>query len=134
MCEYEVKEDLIKYKAKDSSTGARNLLRLQRALEYINAFLKELPAMANEDKCCPVSQNAYKGTLMKFHPWVVQKAALVAMHMLPTREGLIQKICQNDEEKYKRALETLPKTVEAMDKVYDMTNEIYAKHGLLELP
>ncbi len=134
MCEYEVKENLIKHKAKDSSTGARNLLRLQRALEYINAFLKKLPEMESEDKCCPVSQEAYRGTLMKFHPWVVQKAALVAMHMLPTREGLIQKICQNDEEKFQRALQTLPKTVEAMDRVYEKTNEVYAKHGLLDLP
>ena len=57
-------------------------------------FLAEI---GNEDKCCPVSQEAYKATLMKFHPWIVQKAALAAMNLLPTREGLIQKICHGDE-------------------------------------
>ena len=39
MIQYEVDNNLIKYKAKDSSTGTRNLLRLHRALEYIAAFL-----------------------------------------------------------------------------------------------
>ena len=50
-----------------------------------------------EDKCCPVSQEAYKATLMKFHPWILQKVALAAMNLLPTKEGLIQKICHGDE-------------------------------------
>ena len=43
MTEYEVKADLIKYKARDSKTGSRNLLRLQRALEYIIAFMVKVP-------------------------------------------------------------------------------------------
>ena len=73
MVQYEMENDLIKYKAKDSSTGTRNLLRLHRALEYIVAFLEGVPGLQAEDKCCPLSQEAYSKTLMKFHPWVVQK-------------------------------------------------------------
>ena len=38
------------------------------------------------EKLVSVSQEAYKKTLQKFHPWVVQKAALLAMHMLPTKQ------------------------------------------------
>ena len=38
------------------------------------------------EKLCGVSQEAYKKTVQKFHPWVVQKAALLAMHMLPTKQ------------------------------------------------
>ena len=45
MTEYEVKENLIKYKARDSTTGSRNLLRLQRALEYIIAFMVKVPGV-----------------------------------------------------------------------------------------
>merc|ERR1712117_939063 len=111
-----------------------NLLRLQRALEYIIAFMVKVPDIGNEDKCCPVSQEAYRATLMKFHPWIVQKAALAAMNLLPTREGLIQKICFGDEERQKRADEMMPRAVEAMQKVYDKTQEIYGEHKLLELP
>jgi len=134
MTEYEVKGNMIKFKARDSTTGSRNLLRLQRALEYIIAFLVKCPEIGNEEKCCPLSQEAYRGTLMKYHPWIVQKAALAAMNLLPTKEGLIQKICHGDAERQKRADEMMPRAVEAMQKVYDKTQEVYAEHKLLELP
>ena len=45
MIQYEVDNNLIKHKAKDSSTGTRNLLRLHRALEYIVAFLDGKPLL-----------------------------------------------------------------------------------------
>ena len=40
MLEHEIETNMIKPKAKDSTTGTRNLLRLHRALEYITAFLQ----------------------------------------------------------------------------------------------
>ena len=135
MLTHEIESNMIKPKAKDSSTGTRNLLRLHRALEYINAFLEGVPALENQEKCCGMSQEAYKGTLMKFHPWVVQKAALMAMHMLPTKEGLIQKICDvPNEEQIKEVAKTLEGAVQAMKKVYDITQELYKEKELLNLP
>jgi len=134
MLKYEVDSKLIKYKAKDSKTGSRNLLRLHRALEYIVAFLEEVPNLETNDKCCTISQNAYKATLQKFHPWVVQKAALLAMNLLPTKAGLIEKICGEDEAKIKRAHEALPAAVKAMQSVYKKTEEVYLEFELLNLP
>jgi len=134
MLKYEVDNKLIKHKAKDSKTGSRNLLRLHRALEYIVAFLEEVPNLDTNDKCCTISQNAYKGTLQKFHPWVVQKAALLAMNLLPTKAGLIEKICGDDEAKVKRAHEALPLAVKAMQSVYKKTEEVYLEFELLNLP
>ena len=134
MLKYEVEAKLIKPKAKDSGTGARNLLRLHRALEYIIAFLEEVPKLEGNDKCCPASQNAYKNTLQKYHPWLVQKAANLAMHMLPTKAGLIEKICGDDQVKIKRAEEALPAAVKAMQSVYHETNQVYEEYDLLNLP
>merc|ERR1711973_873737 len=134
MLKYEVDNKLIKHKARDSKTGARNLLRLHRALEYIVAFLEEVPNLDTNDKCCTISQNAYKATLQKFHPWVVQKAALLAMNLLPTKAGLIEKICGDDEAKIKRAHEALPLAVKAMQSVYKKTEEVYLEFELLNLP
>jgi len=134
MLKYEVDNKLIKYKAKDSKTGSRNLLRLHRALEYIVAFLEEVPNLDTNDKCCGISQNAYKATLMKFHPWVVQKAASLAMNLLPTKAGLIEKICGDDEVKIARAHEALPAAVKAMQDTYKKTEEIYLQFELLNLP
>ena len=91
--------------------------------------------MEAQDKCVSLSQEAYKKTLLKFHPWVVQKAALLAMHMLPTKEGLIAKICDvDDEEAIKKGTETLEKAVTAMKKVYDVTQDLYKEKDLLALP
>ena len=73
MLQHEIDNKLIKHKAKDSNTGTRNLLRLHRALEYIIAFLEGVQGLEAQEKCCPLSQEAYKKTLMKYHPWVVQK-------------------------------------------------------------
>jgi len=135
MLAHEIETNMIKPKARDSTTGTRNLLRLHRALEYINAFLRGVPDLDSNDKCCQMSQEAYKKTLMKFHPWVVQKAATMAMNLLPTKNGLIQKLCDpDDEEAIKKASETLLECVTAMQKVYDITQELYKEKDLLNLP
>ena len=136
MVAYEVDNKLIKPKARDSSTGSRNLLRLHRALEYIMAFLKGVPDLEVDAKCCPLSQEAYKATLMKHHMWVVQKAALLAMHMLPFKRGLLEKVCGKEfgSEEYKRAEEILPVGVKVMEEVYAKTNEVYVQYDILNLP
>ena len=136
MIAFEVKSNLIKPKARDSNTGARNLLRLHRALEYIVAFLKGVPDLDTDEKCCPLSQEAYKKTLMKYHPWVVQKAATLAMHMLPFKRGLLEKVSGKEfgSEEYKAAEDILPLGVKVMEEVYAKTNEIYVQYDLLNLP
>ncbi len=77
---------------------------------------------------------AYKKTLSKHHPWVVQKAALLAMNMLPTKQGLIQKICGDDKEALAEAARILPEAVKAMQAVYEKTQKIYEEHNLLDIP
>ena len=136
MIAYEVNNKLIKPKARDSSTGSRNLLRLHRALEYIIAFLKGVPDLELGAKCCPLSQEAYKATLMKHHPWVIQKAALLAMHMLPYKQGLVEKVSGKGlgSEEYKNAEEILPSGVKVMEEVYAKTNEVYVQYDILNLP
>jgi len=136
MIKYEVENKLIKPKSRDSNTGARNLLRLHRALEYIIAFLKGVPDLGIDEKCCPLSQDAYKRTLMKHHMWVVQKAALLAMHMLPFKKGLLEKVCgkEHGTEEYKNAEEILPLGVKVMEEVYAKTNDIYVQYDIINLP
>ena len=57
------------------------------------------------------------------------------MHMLPTKDGLIQKIIDvEDEGATKKAAETLEKSVTIMKQVYDVTQELYTQKELLALP
>ena len=135
MLEYEIRTNMIKPKAKDFTNGSRNLLRLHWALEYVSSFFQAIPDLDANDKCCQSSKEAYKKTLMKYHPWVVQKAASMAMNLLPTKLGLIQKFCDpEDEEAIKQATITLRESVIAMNKVYEATQEVYKEKDLLNLP
>jgi len=135
MIDYEVKNDLIKAKKKDDPSGSRTLLRLHRALEYIIGFLHKLEDIQDEGYCSVISREAYEATLMKYHPWVVQKAAKLAMGLLPTKKGLIAKVCPDgNEAALKKSQQDFPKAVSAMRSVYEATQVFYKDNNLLEIP
>ena len=146
-----MEHDLIKTKKKDDPSGSRTLLRLHRALEYIIAFLHKLDDIQDADLCSVISVEAYEATLMKYHPWVVQvlsisywydentvlhqKAAKLAMKLLPTKGGLILKVHpEGSEEGIKKTLENFPKAVTAMRAAYDALHVHYEEKDLLNIP
>lgn len=61
--------------------------------DFIRLFLQKVGDLCDEDKTCGVCQEAYNSTLANFHPWIVRKGAIMAMYALPTRGGLLQKVC-----------------------------------------
>jgi len=135
MIDYEIKNDLIKTKKKDDPSGSRTLLRLHRALEYIIGFLHKLEDIEDEGYCSGISREAYEATLMKYHPWVVQKAAKLAMGLLPTKKGLVAKVCPDgNDAALKKAHQDFPKAVSAMRSVYEATQVFYRDNNLLEIP
>lgn len=135
MIAYEMEHDLIKTKKRDDPSGTRTLLRLHRALEYIIAFLDKLEGMQDSDLCSVISVESYEATLMKYHPWVVQKAAKVAMKLLPTKGGLILKVHpEGSQEGIKKTLEDFPKAVSAMRTAYDSLQHYYQENNLLDIP
>ncbi len=73
-------------------------------------------------------------TLEKHHPWLVQKAALLAMHMLPTKDGLLVRVCGDDPEEKAKAVQVFHQAIKAMKVVYDLTNKIYKENNVLDLP
>jgi len=135
MLEYEVENNLIKAKKNDDASGSRTLLRLHRALEYIIGFLRRMDDLQEEEGCATISRTAYEETLMKYHPWVVQKAAKMAMGLLPNKKGLIFKVCPNgDEESIAQARLDFPKAVASMQRAYDTMQEFYSEKDLLNIP
>ena len=129
-----IQEKAIKFTARDDPSGSRNLLRLHRALEFIVLFMESINKLDNPDKCVASAQDAYKVTLEKYHPWIVQKAALLAMHMLPTKEGLLVKVCGDNAENQEKAIQNFNQAIKAMKVVYDETDHIYKENGLIDLP
>lgn len=130
MIEFEVAND-ITTRTGNLASGSRTLLRLHRALEFISSFMHSVAISQDDAKTSDLASEVYNVTLAKYHPWIVQKMAALAMYMLPTRRQLIDTMCKHN---YDKALGTLPHVVEAMKPVYSITQELYATNNLLDLP
>ncbi|XP_032670573.1 ceramide-1-phosphate transfer protein [Odontomachus brunneus] len=129
MIEYERENKLLE-KA-DFVNGARTLLRLHRGLDFIREFLRQLGDLTDVDKTSGCCQDAYNKTLAKHHPWVIRKAAIVAMYTMPTREMLFKKVCG---ENVQRNIDVLPKMLEVTADVFDRTHTVYDTYQLHTLP
>lgn len=99
-------------------------------LDFIRDFLEKIGKINPEDKTCGECQTAYNATLANFHPWLVRKGALLAMHALPTRDVLLTKVCVD----VNQAVEILPSALEAIRDVYDRVENLYTTFELHELP
>lgn len=138
--QFETIEQMILYEEKQKLfddpkyiSASRTLLRLHRALLFIALFLEELSNIRADDKLAGSCQKTYSATLGKFHPWIIQKAALMAMYALPTKQGLLNKI-KDPSETEEFYADLLPKAVSAMKEVYNRTQKYFEDHNLLELP
>lgn len=60
--------------------------------DFIREFLRQLGELADTEKTSSCCQDAYGKTLAKHHPWVIRKAAVVAMYTMPTKELLFKKV------------------------------------------
>ncbi|KAK0075454.1 hypothetical protein PV325_004778 [Microctonus aethiopoides] len=129
MIEYEKESKLIE--KTDYSNGARTLLRLHRGLDFIREFLRQLGEITDGEKTSSYCQDAYNKTLAKYHPWVIKKAAIVAMYTMPTREVLFKKVCGDN---VQRNVDVLPKMLEVTADIYNRTHNLYEVHGLHSLP
>jgi len=129
MIEYERENKLLE--KTDFVNGARTLLRLHRGLDFIREFLRQLGDLSDVDKTSCCCQDAYNKTLAKHHPWVIRKAAVVAMYTMPTREALFKKVCG---ENVQRNIDVLPKMLEVTADVFNRTDSIYETYQLYALP
>lgn len=129
MIEFEKSTKLLE--RSDYVNGARTLLRLHRGLDFIKDFLRQLGDISDGDKTSGCCQDAYNKTLAKHHPWMIRKAAVVAMYTMPTRDILFKKVCGNN---VQRNIDVLPKMLEVTADVFDRTHKLYDAHELHGLP
>ncbi|XP_034951723.1 ceramide-1-phosphate transfer protein [Chelonus insularis] len=115
----------------DYTNGSRTLLRLHRGLDFIREFLRQLGDLKDSEKTSSCCQDAYNKTLAKHHPWVIKKAAIVAMYTMPTREVLFKKVCGDE---VQRNIDILPKMLEVTADIFNRTHNLYELHGLHSLP
>lgn len=128
MMSYEKNEGLLK--KSDYVSGSRTLLRLHRGLNFLRDFFEKIGTIEPTAKTCSICQASYNATLAQYHPWLVRKGALLAMHVLPTRDDLLKKICVDVD----KAIKALPDAIKVLEKVYDRTENLYTVFDLHSLP
>ncbi|KAK6176466.1 hypothetical protein SNE40_014750 [Patella caerulea] len=129
MIKYEVEHKTTNNKKKAS--GCRTLLRLHRALEFTYEFMMELGKAESSSKMSTAASEAYGRSLAKFHPFLIRQAVYLAVHTLPHRDQLMKNMKIEDVEKGKELLEQI---VTEQKMIYEITQDLYAKNNLLDLP
>ncbi|XP_061447051.1 glycolipid transfer protein domain-containing protein 2 isoform X2 [Rhineura floridana] len=111
-------------------SGCRTLLRLHRALKWLELFLHKLGTSEDRDPS-QMCADAYREALAPYHSWWVRQVASLAFMALPSRQDLYHIICLEEERKARTILQA---TVHSIARVYNITHEVYAAHGMLDLP
>lgn len=133
MVKYELDNDLVDLTKRGShpESGCRTLLRLHRALRWLELFLERLRTSSEDSKTSVMCAEAYNESLSQHHPWVVRKAAGMAFCVLPGRPAFFEVMNVGPPEKVVAMLgEALP----LISEVYQITEDLYAQQNLLDLP
>uniref|UniRef100_A0A8C3SEE2 Glycolipid transfer protein domain-containing protein n=1 Tax=Chelydra serpentina TaxID=8475 RepID=A0A8C3SEE2_CHESE len=112
-------------------SGCRTLLRLHRALKWLELFLEKLGRRGAEEDPSRLCAEAYQAALARYHGWWVRQAAGLAFLALPSRRELYGLLCAHGE---REARAVLLQAAGAIAGVYNATQRVYAARGLLELP
>lgn len=133
MVKYELDNDLVDLTKRGShpESGSRTLLRLHRALRWLELFLERLRTSSEDSKTSVMCADAYNESLAQHHPWVVRKAAGMAFCMLPGRPAFFEVMNVGLPE---QVVATLGEAVPLISEVYQITETLYAQHNLLDLP
>lgn len=135
MVKYELENELVDFKsskkASHPESGCRTLLRLHRALRWLELFLDRLRTSTEDSKTSVMCAEAYNESLAQHHPWVVRTAAGMAFHLLPGRAGFLEIMNVGTPE---QVVAMLGEAIPLITEVYKITEDLYAQHNMLDLP
>ncbi|XP_042213484.1 ceramide-1-phosphate transfer protein-like isoform X2 [Homarus americanus] len=139
MIEYERENNLLT--SSDQQSGSRTLLRLHRGLEFITGFFSEIHKATDETGLGTISSELYGRTLSKHHNWVLAKTVSTVLLMMPTKQTIIERVVLGSKpitggnsaiRAHNEAL--MPKVIDVMNSIYNLTQKLYEDYGLLDLP
>ncbi|XP_042338456.1 ceramide-1-phosphate transfer protein-like, partial [Plectropomus leopardus] len=133
MVKYELENELVDLTKRGGhpESGCRTLLRLHRALRWLELFLERLRTSNEDSKTSLMCSESYNESLSQYHPWLIRKTAGMAFCVLPGRPAFFEVMNVGPPEKVVAMLgEALP----LISEVYEITEELYAQQNLLDLP
>ncbi|KAM9312184.1 ceramide-1-phosphate transfer protein-like [Gastrophryne carolinensis] len=134
MIRYETENKVVNFKYLPSDrvpSGCRTLLRMHRALKWLEVFLYNVATSPSKDKTSEMCAEAYHKTLAHHHSWFIRQIAEVAFLAMPSLQDMYKVVCVQDHAEAKFVLLT---TVDTITKVYNITQELYMTNKMLDLP
>ncbi|XP_008576366.1 PREDICTED: ceramide-1-phosphate transfer protein [Galeopterus variegatus] len=133
MVAYEVSNQLVdlERRSRHPDSGCRTVLRLHRALRWLQLFLESLRTSPEDARTAVLCTDSYNASLAAYHPWIVRRAVTLAFCTLPTRKVFLETMNVGSPE---QAVEMLGEALPFIEHVYDVSQKLYAKHSLLDLP
>ncbi|XP_061559254.1 glycolipid transfer protein domain-containing protein 2 [Phycodurus eques] len=119
---------------RQTDSGCRTLLRLHRALLWLELFLDklgEIPAAGLLRSPSELCREAYRTTLANHHTWFVRRAAELAFIAMPERGFFFRLLCVQNQEELSTVL---GRVVRAIGAVCDRTQKALEENGMLDLP
>ncbi|KAB1269282.1 Ceramide-1-phosphate transfer protein [Camelus dromedarius] len=133
MVAYEVGNQLVdlQRRARHPNSGCRTVLRLHRALHWLQLFLEGVRTSPEDASTTALCTDSYNASLAAYHPWIIRRAVTVAFCTLPTRKVFLETMNVGPPE---QAVEMLDEALPFIERVYNVSQKLYAEHGLLDLP
>ncbi|KAM5172909.1 glycolipid transfer protein domain-containing protein 2 [Mantella aurantiaca] len=134
MIKYELENEIVNFKYLPSNqvpSGCRTLLRMHRALKWLEVFLYKVGSSPGQDRTSEMCAEAYHKTLAHYHSWFIRQIAEVAFLALPPVKEMYKTVCVKN---HKEAEDVLLTTINSIDKVYNITQERYTINNMLDLP
>ncbi|XP_075062476.1 glycolipid transfer protein domain-containing protein 2 isoform X2 [Mixophyes fleayi] len=134
MIKHELENRVVNFKELPSNqvpSGCRTLLRMHRALKWLEVFLYKVGTSSDHGKTSEMCAEAYHKTLAHHHSWFIRQVAEVAFLAMPPLEEMYKLVCVRGHEE---AIVVLLTSSEALGKVYNITQELYRTNNMLDLP
>ncbi|XP_012662676.1 ceramide-1-phosphate transfer protein isoform X2 [Otolemur garnettii] len=133
MVAYELGHQLVdlERRSRHPDSGCRTVLRLHRALRWLQLFLEGLRTSPEDARTSTLCTDSYNASLAAYHPWIVRRAVTVAFCTLPTRKAFLEAMNVGTTEE---AVEMLGEALPFIERVYTVSQKLYTEHSLLDLP
>lgn len=126
--DYETKNNLIKTNPENFT---RTLLRLHRALIFIEEFLRGLSDRPASDSTVAIATTAYDSTLYNHHGFLIRTTVKVGFRALPSRKQLDEILFHGEKSEMISQYKIFIKTIR---QIYDTIEAFYAEKNYLQLP
>ncbi|XP_038182058.1 glycolipid transfer protein domain-containing protein 2 isoform X2 [Arvicola amphibius] len=132
MATWERQAGLLEPRDPARASGSRTLLLLHRALRWSQLCLHRVATgtLGGPDAGVQCG-DAYSTALAEHHPWLIRQAARLAILALPSRGRLLQLACPGTREADARV--ALARAARVLEGVYNRTQSLLTRHGLLQL-